>query len=101
MFTPQEKAQCVSWFIETKSDIQTQRNYTTYNTDITPLDFLLWGYIKDVVYHTKVKDKNDLKERINTAVETIDEEMLKRTWTEIEYHLDVLHATNGAHIEIY
>ena len=25
--TPQEKAQCVSWFIETKSDVQTQRNY--------------------------------------------------------------------------
>ena len=25
--TPQEKVQCVSWFIETKSDVQTQRNY--------------------------------------------------------------------------
>ena len=42
MFTPQEKAQCVFWFTETKSDIQTQRNYTTYNTEITPLDFFLW-----------------------------------------------------------
>ena len=27
MTTPQEKAQCVSWFIEIKSDVQTQRNY--------------------------------------------------------------------------
>ena len=27
MTTRQEKAQCVSWFIETKSDVQTQRNY--------------------------------------------------------------------------
>ena len=27
MATPQEKAQCVSWFTETKSDMQTQRNY--------------------------------------------------------------------------
>ena len=27
MTTPQEKAQCVSWFIETKSNVQTQRNY--------------------------------------------------------------------------
>jgi len=25
----QEKAQCVSWFIETKSDMQTQRNGKT------------------------------------------------------------------------
>ena len=27
MTTPQEKAQCVSWLIKTKSDIQTQRNF--------------------------------------------------------------------------
>ena len=27
MTTPQEKAQCVSWFIDTKSDVQIQRNY--------------------------------------------------------------------------
>ena len=29
MATPQEKAQCVSWFIETKSDVQAQRKYRT------------------------------------------------------------------------
>ena len=29
MATPQEKAQRVSWFIETKSDVQTQRKYRT------------------------------------------------------------------------
>ena len=27
--TPQMKAQCVSWFIETKSDVQTQQKYRT------------------------------------------------------------------------
>ena len=29
MVAPQEKAQYVSWFIKTKSDVQTQRRYTT------------------------------------------------------------------------
>ena len=29
MITPHEKAKCVSWFIESKSNIQTRRNYTT------------------------------------------------------------------------
>ena len=34
MATPQEKTQCVSWFIETKSDTQAQRKYRTkYGTD--------------------------------------------------------------------
>ena len=27
MTAPEEEVQCVSWFIETKSDVQTQRNY--------------------------------------------------------------------------
>jgi hypothetical protein len=27
MAYPQDKAQCVSWFIETKSDVQAKRNY--------------------------------------------------------------------------
>ena len=31
MVTPQKKAQCVSWFIETKSDVQTQRRHKTKN----------------------------------------------------------------------
>ena len=29
MTTLQEKTQCVPWFIETKSDVQTQRKYRT------------------------------------------------------------------------
>ena len=29
MATPQEKTQCVSWFFETKLDVQTQRKYRT------------------------------------------------------------------------
>jgi len=51
MTTAQEKAQCISWFIETKSDVQT----------------------------TKVRDIDDLKQRISNAITTIDEAMLQRT----------------------
>jgi hypothetical protein len=27
--------------------------------------------------------------------------MLQRTWAELEYRLDILRATNGAHVEVY
>ena len=57
----------------------------TSSVFISHVDFFLWGYVKDVVYRTKVEDISDFKERITAAVEAIDEEMLKRTWTEIEY----------------
>ena len=37
MVTPQEKAQCVSWFIKTQSDVQTRRRYRTkYGKDSPP-----------------------------------------------------------------
>ena len=44
MTTPQKKAQCVSWFIETKSDVQTQRNYrSNYGRDPpSRLSIRLW-----------------------------------------------------------
>ena len=53
------------------------------------------------MYRTKVKDISDLRERITAAVETTDEEMLRRTGVKIKYRLDVLRATNGARIETY
>ena len=57
--------------------------------------------MKDIVYRTKVQDITDLKQRISDAIATIDEDMLQRTWQEIEYRLDVLRLTNGAYIEMY
>jgi len=67
--------------------------------DITPLDFFLWGYVKDKVFSTPVPDITNLKARITDA--TITEEMLENTWREIDYRLDVLRATKGAHVEVY
>ena len=41
MTTPQEKVQCVSWFIETKSDVLTQQNYRSkYGRDYHVLQFV-------------------------------------------------------------
>ena len=154
MSTPQEKAPCVAWFIQIKSDthgnscvnscitqeiygdrdsVRQREEWETKNSnenidrvrqsflrspsksirtaalelelpcspDITPLDFFLWGYVKDIVYRAQIRDITDLKQRIVNAIATIDEAMLQRTWLEIDYRLDVLRATNGAHIEVY
>ena len=49
----------------------------------------------------KVLHITDWKQRISNAVGTIDEAMLQQTSQEIEYRLDVLRVTNGAHIEMY
>jgi hypothetical protein len=54
--------------------------------DITPLDFFLWGYVKDKVYVTKVTGVEDLKKRIRDVITTITRGgMLARTWEELEF----------------
>ena len=68
---------------------------------ITPMDFFLWGYVKDIHYRTKVREINDLQHRIIEAIDTVTVDMLARTWQEIEYWLDIVRATDGAHVEMY
>ena len=68
--------------------------------NITPLDFFLRGYVKDIVYQTKVRDVSDLQLRIIEALDTVTVDMLARTWLETEYRLDILRATDGAHVEV-
>ena len=41
-----------------------------------------------------------MKARITDAFATITEDMLENTWREIDYRLDVLRATKGAHVEV-
>ena len=69
--------------------------------DITPLDFFLWGYVKDRVQRTPVRDVETLQSRVIEVLATVNEEMLENTWHEIEYRLDILRARNGAHVEVY
>lgn len=44
--------------------------------DLNPLDFFLWGHLKNIVYHTPVESIQDLEARIMRAVNTVTPEML-------------------------
>jgi hypothetical protein len=69
--------------------------------DLSSLDFLLWGYIKNIVYAEKIRIIQHMKERITLAIENVTRKMIQKTWQEIKFCLDVSRATNGAHIEMY
>jgi hypothetical protein len=53
--------------------------------DIKPLDFFLWGYVKDIVYKTPLSSLDELKLRIVAVIKTVTPQMLENTWREIEY----------------
>jgi hypothetical protein len=57
--------------------------------------------MKDRVFVPPVNDFQDLRARIRETIATVPMDMLERTWQEIEYRLDIVRATNGAHVEVY
>ena len=69
--------------------------------DLTPLDFLAWGFIKDVVYRRKVRDLTHMRQRIVEVVELVTACVLLNTWQELEYRLDICRATTAVHTEVY
>jgi hypothetical protein len=66
-----------------------------------PLRTFLWEYVKGKVYSTPVPDIDTLKAKIRDSLAAVTEEMLEKTWREIEYRLYVLWATNRAYAEVY
>ncbi|KAJ4435905.1 hypothetical protein ANN_18525 [Periplaneta americana] len=69
--------------------------------DLTPLDFFLWGNVKNKVYATAVRGLRDFRERIIEAIESIPEDMLQRAWQEIVLHLDIVTVTAGTHVDVW
>ena len=58
------------------------------------------GYIKDRVFVPPLPvSLNELKQRITTAVASVDEDMLSSVWTELDYLIDICLVTKGSHIE--
>ena len=69
--------------------------------DLSPLDFFLWGCIKNIVYAEKIRNIQHLQERITSAIETVIRDVIQKPWQEIEFRLDVSRAIKVAHIEMY
>lgn len=43
--------------------------------DLTPLDFFVWGFLKNKVYSTAVNSEQELRDRITAAVENLRQEL--------------------------
>jgi len=54
--------------------------------DLTVCDFFLWGFVKDNVYVPQLpKALPELRERIDTEIGKVTQDMLGRVWWEWEY----------------
>lgn len=68
--------------------------------DLTPLDFFLWGYLKQKVYSNDLEDDLDiLKEKIQEAVNSVTAEMIRATYEEFRWRIEKCVEVGGEHVE--
>lgn len=68
--------------------------------DLTPLDFFLWGYMKQIVYDTPVIDEHDLVGRVVEAAAIVEERNLFENVRESALkRFRLCNAAGGGHFE--
>lgn len=68
--------------------------------DLTPLDFYLWGRVKNKVYFTPVASREDLELRVRRAFDEMDAvEIREATTNGVHRRIQLCIEKNGGHIE--
>jgi hypothetical protein len=74
--------------------------WTPRSPNLTPMDFSLWGFVKDNVYTLPMPvDLQELCDRIVNAIALVHDTFLGKLWDELKYRLDVCRITRGRSIE--
>ncbi|KAJ4436580.1 hypothetical protein ANN_16613 [Periplaneta americana] len=68
--------------------------------DLTPPDFFVWGFVKDIVYSQKLRNIDDPRVKITEAFQQITPLMLQRTWIELHHRYELCRVRNGSHVEL-
>ncbi|GBL89022.1 hypothetical protein AVEN_255173-1 [Araneus ventricosus] len=67
--------------------------------DLAPLDFFLWGHLKELVYRDVVTTQMDLVARLHAACTSVDPSMLQRVMTAIPRRAQACLDMYGRHFE--
>lgn len=66
--------------------------------DLTPPDFFLWGYLKDIVYRDRPSNYDQLRRKIQEACSEIDAEMCRRACQNVLVRFKRCFETDGKQI---
>lgn len=67
--------------------------------DLTPLDFFLWGYLKEQVYATEPETVEHMVARLHAAATNVDAEMLQHVRVGILRRIHACVAAGGGHFQ--
>ena len=101
--TPHCSNVTLSW-IETRfSDRVISRrcdnDWAPHSPDLNPLDFHLWGFLKDRVYENNPKTIRNLKNAIENKIQSIPHDQCKRVIDHFKKRIDVCIQRGGRHLE--
>ena len=75
--------------------------YNFTSPDLTPMDFFVWGFVKDQVFVPPLPaNVVELRTRITAVVAKVTPDMLRSVWQETDYRWEVCRITNASHITI-
>ena len=77
-----------------------QRLWAARSPHLTPLDFLVWGFVKSKVYRVKVRDVDHLKRRIRDTVGLITPDMPERVFRNSVDRWEMCRDMRGGHVEM-
>ncbi|GFV91165.1 transposase [Trichonephila clavipes] len=72
-------------------------NWPPRSCDLTPLDYILWGYVKSLVYADKPQTLDHLED-IHSAIADIRPQMLEKVIENWTSRLDYIRASCGSHM---
>jgi hypothetical protein len=75
------------------------RHWPARSPDLNPLDFFLWGYVKNVVYNRPIHNEEDLRNRLQEAFRTITPEMVRASKLNLLRRAQLCLEMNGGHFE--
>ncbi|KAJ4444019.1 hypothetical protein ANN_05808 [Periplaneta americana] len=69
--------------------------------DLTPPDFFVWGFVKDIVYSQKPRNIDDLRVKITQAFQQITPLMLQETLAELHHRYELCRVRNGVKCSVF
>jgi len=67
--------------------------------DLNPLDYFLWGHLKNFIYRNPVETLEDLEEQLHCAIATITPEMIQRVQENLIRRTNMCIQMEGLHFE--
>lgn len=75
------------------------QNWPARSPDLNPLDFFLWGHLKNFIYSVPIETEDQLRNRIQDAFATVTPEMVMESKSSLLRRARICLQMNGAHFE--